>query len=159
VLGVAGLAVILVVTPMTSPFIWTGYRDAKAFPKPGPIQWQLAKQHPAGYIGEASRAVSMIPARDPISASGNVLPHLAKRTVVYMFPNPFYQVWYGRYLTENEPAGVHPTMPSDPPQWVIVDSAHLGPDSPDIRQQVLALLATRYTPAYQGQYISVWHLR
>jgi uncharacterized membrane protein len=158
VVGVICIAAILVVMRPFSPFTWTGYRGAFAYPKPGPIFWQFAKQHPAGYIAEANAAVSLVPGGVPVSASGNVLPHVAKRTLVYMFPNPFYEVWYGRYLTENEPPTVHPAMPRDPPQWVIVDSVHTGPDSAAIRQEVLALLTTRYTPVYQGQFISVWRL-
>ncbi len=158
IVGVLSAAVILAGTPAFSPFIWSGYRGPEAFPKPGPIFWQLAKQQPMGYDREANAALGFIPDEVPVSASGNLLPHVAKRTFIYMFPNPFYVVWYGRYLTQHEPPGAVPTMPADPPPWVIVDSANIGPDSPAIRQEALALLRTRYVPVFQGQWISVWRL-
>lgn len=141
-----------------SPFTTAGYHGHWSQPKPAPFQRTVAKSHPAGYVEEARRVVAMVPPRASVAASGQLVPHLTNRDAAWLFPNPFYRVWYAETIDVPLGPDVTPTMPADPPAWVLVDRVHRGPDSDQVRAATLALLPRRYQLVHAGQFFQVWRL-
>lgn len=154
----AVLTVAAVAFPFTSPFGDIGYRGPLAYPRPASIQRQLALTFPAGFVGDARAALAHVGAGS-VAASPNLLPQLAQRKEIYMFPNPFYTVWYGTYLTRDPGPEIQPIIPPDPPHWVVLDLIHGGPDSPEIRKKLVAMLPSRYTLVYEGTFVQVWEIK
>ncbi len=80
-------------------------------------------------------AVATVPDDAAVSAPYNIVPHLAHRTQIYTFPNPFIPHNWGV-------AGVAPDDPDldhtpDEVEWIIVDRLSIGPESREAK-----LLAT-----------------
>ncbi len=72
-------------------------------------------------------AVATVPGDAAVSAPYNLVPHLAHRTQIYTFPNPFIPHNWGV-------AGVAPDDPDldhtpDEVEWIIVDRMSIGPES------------------------------
>jgi uncharacterized membrane protein len=129
---------------------------AGVWAKPAQLQRQFLFTHPAGYVEEARHVVSLIPAGQSVTAPGVILPHLARRPVIFMTPNPFYEVWYGNALTSEQPLPDLPVLPKKPPRWVIVDDAHRGPEDDVHQQRLVTFLDERYDRVYSGQFLTVW---
>ena len=66
-------------------------------------------------LDHAREAVAMIPDRVPVSATYNLLPHLAHRAEIYSFPNPWRSQNFG---IDGEPR----RSPRDV-QWIVADRA------------------------------------
>ena len=65
----------------------------------------------------------------PISVSHNLLPHLAHRAEVYMYPNPFYPVYWG-IKGENLPS-------PERIMWIMMDTNTLDKDSNGLLMRLL----------------------
>jgi uncharacterized membrane protein len=152
------LAIAAVALPFTSPFGDVGYRGGQVWARPASISRQLALTFPEGFQADARAALALV-GDGTVSASPNLLPQLAERKEVYMFPNPFYRVWYGDYLTRNPGPEIRPTIPADPPRWVALDLIHGGPDSVEVRAELVALLPTAYKLVYSGQFVQLWEIK
>ncbi len=78
--------------------------------------WRLSAPSNAATMNEAIR---LVPADAAVAASGELVPHLSERPVIYTFPNPFEPLVYG--LDD-----VKPRYPS-PADWVVVNYQELSP--------------------------------
>jgi len=154
----AVLAVTVVVYPFNSPFFSIGYHGTAAFPKPATIRRQIAETFPEQFKSDAAEVLPLI-GPGTLSASANLVPQLAERPVIYMLPNPFFPAWFGEYLTKDAGPDVHPQMPADPPEWVVVDKLHGGPEPVAKRAELIALLPTRYTLVRETPTIQLWRLQ
>ncbi|HEV8371676.1 MAG TPA: DUF2079 domain-containing protein [Actinomycetota bacterium] len=77
----------------------------------------------AAPIDQARRqALALVDPRAPVSAQFNLLPHLAHRTEIYEFPNPFRAVNWGL------PGDQHPQGVVDRLRFVVVQRDLLGDD-------------------------------
>jgi uncharacterized membrane protein len=160
----AGTGLVVVTVASFSPFTDVrppvgSYIAAHTYPRPAALRRQFQFTHPRGYVAEARAALALVNDDQGVSASGNLVSHLADRQHAYMFPNPFYPVWFGRYLFEDAAAGMSATMPRDPPRWVLRDSAHAEPEPAPVAAELQSLLQSRYDRIFQGAFISVWRLR
>ncbi len=82
-------------------------------PLPGAVgfnSWRL--QAPANAVAMRS-AIALIPDDAAVTASGELVPHLSHRKVIYNFPNPFTPLAYGT----GAPQPDYPVQPD----WVIVN--------------------------------------
>ena len=77
-------------------------------------------------------AVAMVPRSAGVSATYNVLPHLDQRRLIYNWPNPFTESYWGNY------DAIHPTPLPDPSRvtWLVVDQRAMG----DSERKLLASL-------------------
>ena len=153
VVAIAGLA-----APFTSPFGNLGYHGDKSWSRPASITRQLALTFPRDFQEDARAALAVV-GDGSVSASPNLLPQLAERKEIFMFPNPYYRVWFGEFLTRDPDITVRPAIPADPPRWVALDLIHGGPDSPGVRAELVALLPSRYNLVYQGIYVQIWEIK
>ncbi len=80
------------------------------WPGPGGNPWRGAVDDPVG----AAAALSVVPAEAAVSADWFVANHLAHRTIIYQFPNPFARdVWAVEGI---------PLPPPDEVEWIAVAS-------------------------------------
>lgn len=157
-LAVCAAVAVLAAVPWTSPFTEPGYRGPGAWPRPAAIQRQLAETYPSAWVAEARAALAEV-GDGSVSASANLLPQLAQRDVASMLPNPFYQAWYGSTLTKDLPPSARPSWPAEPPEWVVVDLLHTGPEPEDDRRALLAMLPERYRLVSAQRWVEVWRLK
>jgi len=151
-------AVVAVTVVVGSPFTDLGYRGPHAWGKPATVQDQLARTFTPEFRADARDVLAQV-GEGSVSASANLLPQLAERSEVYMFPNPFYPAWNGRYLTSWPGRSVRPTIPPDPPRWVVVDLVHTGPEPPEVREELLDLLPEAYRLVSETPTVQLWEER
>jgi uncharacterized membrane protein len=107
------LAVVLVVLVAVA-----GYVDREV----GPAPWSKDFPRPAtGPVNEARRqALGLIDPAAPVSAQYNLVPHLAHRTYIYEYPNPFAAVNWGFPDDQHQPADAEHI------RYVVVERPLLG---------------------------------
>lgn len=154
----AVLVIAVAAFPFTSPFGDVGYRGDGAWGRPASVSRQLAMTFPDGFQQDARSALALV-GDGSVSASANLLPQLAARKEVYMFPNPYYPVWFGELLTRNPDLSARPTIPETPPRWIALDLIHGGPDPAPVRAELVALLPTRYNLIYRGKFVQIWEIK
>jgi uncharacterized membrane protein len=106
-----GLLVTLVVV--------AGYLDHRA----GPAPWSRDFPRPAedGPVNQARReALALIDPAAPVSAHYNLVPHLAHRTYIYEFPNPFTPANWGFPGDRHQPGEIERL------RYVVVERPLLG---------------------------------
>ena len=93
------------------------------------------------------QAVSMPGSHDVVSAQYRLVPHLAERRMVYSFPNPWRQVFYG----------VEGTPRPDPSrvEWLLLDETVLQPDEEPLLSCIID--AGTFDERYRDGPIVVWH--
>ena len=122
--AIAGMRVvarrrIVLVSLLVALVAVAGYVDHRA----GPAPWSKEFPRPAedGPVNEARReALALIDPAAPLSAQYNLVPHLAHRTRIYEFPNPFMPVNWGF------PDDLHQPAEIDRLRYVVVERPLLG---------------------------------
>lgn len=109
----AALAAVLVVLVAVA-----GYVDREE----GPAPWSRDFPRPVdGPVNETRRqALGLIDPAAPVSAQYNLVPHLAHRTHIYEFPNPFLAANWGF------PGDQHPPVAAERIRYVVVEQPLLG---------------------------------
>lgn len=151
---------VVTATLFVSPFTELGYHGSQpgVLPRPASIQRQLAVTMAPGWDAQARAALALV-GPGSVSSSATVLPQLAERHEAYMFPNPFYQKWYGRLLAVDPGPEQRAHMPDNPPDWIIMDKLHAGPDTPEIHDEILSLLPARYRLVSSTEFFDVWEIK
>lgn len=95
------------------------------------LQAQLNSVRNSGVDSRFRELVTYLPTDPeiPISVSHNLLPHLAHRTEVYMYPNPFYPVYWG-INGENLPS-------PERIMWIVIDTNALDKSSRGLLRRLL----------------------
>jgi uncharacterized membrane protein len=98
-------------------------------PLPGsPVRSQL--ERPSSKAELYRTALQFVPPTGAVTTSNNFAPHLARRTTVYQFPNPFERYFYGEFdWTSDEPPSKPARYPNEV-DWIVVDRDGLGKYQP-----------------------------
>jgi uncharacterized membrane protein len=117
------LAVAVLLCAFAATVVWgpspigNAYRDG---------EWALTA--PPG-LAHARAAVDLIPDGAPVSASYNMLPHLAHRPEIYSFPNPWESRNFG---IDGEPRRSGTRV-----RWIVLDRRTLGADSKKLFERLV----------------------
>lgn len=109
------LSVAVLLCAFTATVVWgpspigDAYRDG---------EWALEAKPE---LAQAQKAVDLVPGSAPVSASYNMLPHLAHRAEIYSFPNPWQSQNFG---IDGEPRRSGTRV-----QWLVIDRRTLGKDA------------------------------
>jgi uncharacterized membrane protein len=122
--AIAGLRVVarrrvVLVSLLAAVVAAAGYVDYRV----GPAPWSREFPRPAedGPVSETRRqALSLIDPAAPVSAHYNLVPHLAHRTHIYEFPNPFEAPNWGFPGDQHQPAEIERL------RYVVVERPLLG---------------------------------
>jgi uncharacterized membrane protein len=122
--AIAGLRVVarrrvVLVSLLVAVVAVAGYVDYRV----GPAPWSREFPRPAedGPVSETRRqALSLIDPAAPVSAHYNLVPHLAHRTHIYEFPNPFEAPNWGFPGDQHQPAEIERL------RYVVVERPLLG---------------------------------
>jgi uncharacterized membrane protein len=87
-------------------------------PLPGAVPFSTWRRTPPTNAAAMREALALIPEDAAVAASGELVPHLTHREIIYNFPNPFEPLVYGL-------DGAKPTYPK-PADWVIVNRSVLS---------------------------------
>jgi uncharacterized membrane protein len=88
-------------------------------PLPGAVGFSSWRQAPPENAAVLNEAIAMVPSGAAVAASGELVPHLSHREVIYNFPNPFEPLVYG--LDDAKPDYPKPA------DWVVVNYAAMPP--------------------------------
>jgi hypothetical protein len=100
----------------------------------GPAPWSRdAVAIPVGKADPAQReALALVPPDAAVSAQYNLVPHLAHRTRIYEFPNPFRAVNWGL------PDDTHPPADAEAVRFVVVQRDLLGKEDRELLDRLQA---------------------
>jgi uncharacterized membrane protein len=110
---------VVLVSLLAALVVVAGYVDHRV----GPAPWSRDFPRPAedGSVNQARRqALALIDPAAPVSAQYNLVPHLAHRTHIYEFPNPFTPANWGFPGDQHQPAELERL------RYVVVERPLLG---------------------------------